>query len=113
MDSFFGTCTAFLVDGVVGSGIMAQRLSNDPGLQRLHNTAAAGGVLVALILALAPASGAHFNPVVTLVDRVVEQKFAEPCARTLYRVVPTVEEVLPALGVAPPSAAPLKVAQAD
>jgi glycerol uptake facilitator-like aquaporin len=61
--------TAFLVAGVVGSGIMAQRLSDDAGLQLLQNTAATAGVLVALILALGPASGAHFNPAVTLVDR--------------------------------------------
>jgi glycerol uptake facilitator-like aquaporin len=63
------TGTAFLVAGVVGSGIMAERLSNDPGLQLLQNTVATAGVLVALILALGPASGAHFNPAVTLVDR--------------------------------------------
>jgi glycerol uptake facilitator-like aquaporin len=65
------TGTAFLVAGVVGSGIMAQRLSDDPGLQLLQNTAATAGVLVALILALGPASGAHFNPVITLVDRAL------------------------------------------
>jgi glycerol uptake facilitator-like aquaporin len=64
------TGTAFLVAGVVGSGIMAQRLTDDPGLQLLQNTAATAGVLVALILALGAASGAHFNPAVTLVDRV-------------------------------------------
>jgi glycerol uptake facilitator-like aquaporin len=64
------TGTAFLVAGVVGSGIMAQRLTDDPGLQLLQNAAATAGVLVALILALGGASGAHFNPAVTLVDRV-------------------------------------------
>ena len=64
------TGTAFLVAAVVGSGIMAERLTDDPGLQLLQNTAATAGVLVALILALGPASGAHFNPAVTLVDRV-------------------------------------------
>jgi glycerol uptake facilitator-like aquaporin len=63
------TGTAFLVAGVVGSGIMAERLTDDAGLQLLQNTAATAGVLVALILALGPASGAHFNPAVTLVDR--------------------------------------------
>jgi glycerol uptake facilitator-like aquaporin len=63
------TGTAFLVAGVIGSGIMAERLSDDPGLQLLQNTAATAGVLVALILALGSASGAHFNPAVTLVDR--------------------------------------------
>ncbi|MBI2704401.1 MAG: aquaporin family protein [Actinobacteria bacterium] len=62
--------TAFLVAGVVGSGIMAQRLTTDPALQLLQNAAATAGVLIALILAFGPASGAHFNPAVTLVDRV-------------------------------------------
>jgi glycerol uptake facilitator-like aquaporin len=63
------TGTAFLVAAVVGSGIMAERLTDDRGLQLLQNTAATAGVLVALILALGPTSGAHFNPAVTLVDR--------------------------------------------
>jgi glycerol uptake facilitator-like aquaporin len=63
------TGSAFLVAGVVGSGIMAERLSDDAGLRLLQNTAATAGILVALILALGPASGAHFNPAVTLVDR--------------------------------------------
>jgi arsenate reductase len=63
--------TAFLLAGVVGSGIMAQRLSDDGGLQLLQNAFATGAVLVALILALGPASGAHFNPAVTLADRIL------------------------------------------
>lgn len=61
--------TAFLLMAVVGSGIMAQRLTDDVGLQLLQNAFATAGVLTALILALGPASGAHFNPAVTLVDR--------------------------------------------
>ena len=64
--------TAILVAGVIGSGIAAQRLTpSDVGLQLLENTAATVGVLIALILALGSVSGAHFNPVVTLVDRVL------------------------------------------
>ena len=62
--------TAFLLAGVVGSGIMAERLTDDVGLQLLQNAFATGGILVALILALGPASGAHFNPAVTIADRV-------------------------------------------
>src|SRR6058998_747789 len=63
--------TAFLVATVVGSGIYAQRLSpNDTGLQLLENSIATGAGLVALILAFGSVSGAHFNPVVTLADRV-------------------------------------------
>jgi arsenate reductase len=62
--------TAFLLAAIVGSGIMAQRLTDDEGLQLLQNAFATAGVLTALILALGPASGAHFNPVVTIADRV-------------------------------------------
>ena len=65
-----GTC--LLVAIVVGSGIYAQRLSpNDVGLQLLENSIATGAGLVALILAFGSVSGAHFNPVVSLADRVL------------------------------------------
>ncbi|MCE7004603.1 aquaporin family protein [Kibdelosporangium philippinense] len=57
---------------VIGSGIAAQRLSpNDVGLQLLENAAATAAGLYALILIFGPVSGAHFNPVVTLVDAVL------------------------------------------
>ena len=49
---------------------MAERLTDDVGLQLLQNAFATAGVLVALILAFGPVSGAHFNPAVTLADRV-------------------------------------------
>ena len=62
--------TGFLVVAVIGSGIMASRLSpNDVGLQLLENAAATAGALIALIWMLGAVSGAHFNPVVTLIDR--------------------------------------------
>lgn len=63
--------SAFLVAGVVGSGIMAAQLSDDVGLQLLQNTIATAGVLVALILAFSAISGAHFNPAVTLTNLVL------------------------------------------
>jgi arsenate reductase len=64
-----GLGTALLVAAVVGSGIMAQRLSpHDTGLALLENALATGGVLFVLIATLGPLSGAHFNPVVTVVD---------------------------------------------
>jgi glycerol uptake facilitator-like aquaporin len=63
--------TGFLVAIVIGSGIYAQRLSTDAGLQLLENSIATGAGLVALILAFGSVSGAHFNPVVTLADRVL------------------------------------------
>ena len=66
-----GLGTALLVAVVVGSGIYAEKLSVDPGLQLLENSIATGAGLVALILAFGPVSGAHFNPVVTLADRVL------------------------------------------
>ncbi len=66
-----GVGTALLVAVVVGSGIYAQQLSTDPGLQLLENSTATGAGLIALILAFGPVSGAHFNPVVTLADRVL------------------------------------------
>ena len=62
--------TGLLVIAVVGSGIMASRLSpDDIGLQLLENAAATGAALIGLILIFGAISGAHFNPVVTLVDR--------------------------------------------
>jgi len=58
--------TAFLLATVVGSGIMGERLAGgSAGLALLANSLATGAVLVALILALAPISGAHLNPLVT------------------------------------------------
>jgi glycerol uptake facilitator-like aquaporin len=60
--------TALLLATVVGSGIMAERLSGgNDGLALLANTLATGAVLPVLILILAPVSGAHLNPAVTAV----------------------------------------------
>jgi len=63
--------TAALVAIVIGSGIAAERYTDDIGLQLLENTVATGAGLVALILAFGSVSGAHFNPVVTLIDRLL------------------------------------------
>ena len=63
---FLGTC--LLVAIVVGSGIMATNLTDDIGLQLLTNTISTVFGLFVLIQILSPISGAHFNPVVTLVD---------------------------------------------
>ena len=58
--------TALLVATVVGSGIMAQTLTDDVALQLLCNTLPTGAILVVLITILGPVSGAHFNPAVSV-----------------------------------------------
>ena len=61
--------TLLLLATVVGSGIMAEKLAaGNVALALLANTIATGAVLVALILAFGPVSGAHLNPAVTLAD---------------------------------------------
>ncbi|GAA3666238.1 aquaglyceroporin AqpS [Arthrobacter ginkgonis] len=68
-----GTC--LLVTIVVGSGIAAQQLSpNDTGLQLLQNSTATVLGLTVLILVLGPVSGAHFNPVVSLIDWILGRR---------------------------------------
>lgn len=62
--------TAILVATVVGSGIMADRLTDDVAVSLLGNTIPTGAILFVLISILGPISGAHFNPVVTMVFAV-------------------------------------------
>lgn len=67
LSEFLGS--GFLAAVVIGSGIAAQRLSpGDVGFELLENAAATAAGLYALILVFGPVSGAHFNPVVSLVD---------------------------------------------
>lgn len=61
-----GIGTALLLIGVVGSGIMAQSLTEDIALALLANAIATGCTLYVIITVLGPLSGAHFNPVVTV-----------------------------------------------
>ncbi len=64
--------TAFLVMAVIGSGIMASRLSpGDAGLELFENAVVTGAALVAIILGVGSVSGAHLNPVITLLDRTL------------------------------------------
>jgi glycerol uptake facilitator-like aquaporin len=70
--------TGLLVAAVVGSGIMAERLAGgDRALALLCNTLPTGAILVVLIGALAPISGAHFNPVVSLVMALRARGFGD------------------------------------
>lgn len=67
--------TGLLVAVVVGSGIAAANLSpSDVGLQLLENSIATALGLTVLIAVLGPLSGAHLNPVVTLVDWVLGRR---------------------------------------
>lgn len=62
-----------IVTVVVGSGIMAERLSSDVGVQLLANTIATTGGLILFISLFAPVSGAQFNPVVTMVQWIARR----------------------------------------
>ena len=59
--------TGLLVAAVIGSGIMADRLTDDVALALLANTIATAAALFALVTAFLAVSGAQFNPAVTLV----------------------------------------------
>lgn len=59
--------TGLLVATVVGSGIMAENLTDDVALALLGNTIPTGAILIVLITMLGPISGAHFNPAVSMV----------------------------------------------
>jgi glycerol uptake facilitator-like aquaporin len=73
--------TAFLLAIVVGSGIMGERLANgNNAIALLANSLATGAGLVALIITFGTHSGAHFNPVVTLVEASI--------GRLAWRIVP-------------------------
>ncbi len=61
-----GAATLLLV--VIGSGVMATNISDDVGVQLAINSAATGLILYILITLLGPISGAHFNPVVTVIE---------------------------------------------
>lgn len=76
--------TALLVATVVGSGIMADRLSDDVAVSLLGNTIPTGAILVVLITILGPVSGAHFNPAVTMV--FAARREIEALAAALYVV---------------------------
>lgn len=74
--------TSLLLATVVGSGIMAERLTDIPALALLANASATAAALVVLVTVFGPISGAHFNPVVTLAAWL--QREVQPAAALLY-----------------------------
>ncbi|MGE0502367.1 MAG: aquaporin [Rhizobiaceae bacterium] len=72
--------TAVLSTTVIGSGIMADRLTEDTALALLANALSTGAILIVLITILAPLSGAHLNPVVTLVAALRAKLTPRDCA---------------------------------
>ena len=78
-----GLGTAFLLAGVVGSGIMAAKLSGGNGaLALLCNTLPTGAILTVLILTFGPVSGAHFNPAVSVA--VALRRELRPIVAAIY-----------------------------
>jgi len=78
-----GLGTAFLLAGVVGSGIMAAKLSGGNGaLALLCNTLPTGAILTVLILTFGPVSGAHFNPAVSVA--VALRRELPPAVAAIY-----------------------------
>jgi glycerol uptake facilitator-like aquaporin len=75
------TGSAGLAVVVIGSGIAAQRLSTDPGLQLLENALVTALGLAVLIMVFLPVSGAHFNPVVSVVDALLGDRSWRDVAR--------------------------------
>ena len=77
--------TAFLLAGVVGSGIMAAKLAGGNGaLALLCNTLPTGALLTVLVLTFGPLSGAHFNPAVSMA-MVLRRELPAGVAATLHR----------------------------
>lgn len=92
LSEFIGT--AFLALAVVGSGAMAQDLTQDVGLQLLINAAATGAVLWVIINLFGDLSGAQFNPLVTLLALIrrelpVTRSFTYALSQTLGAIAGT------------------------
>jgi glycerol uptake facilitator-like aquaporin len=85
-----GTATLLLV--VIGSGVMATNLSKDVGVQLTINSAATGLILYILITLLGPISGAHFNPVVTVIQ--LYKKAISPSLAAAYLIAQLVGAVI-------------------
>lgn len=83
--------TAVLVCVVVGSGIMGTNLSSDFGVVLLINATSTILALALLILVLGPISGAHLNPVVTIVN--LASRTQKPVEAMIYVIAQTLGAV--------------------
>jgi arsenate reductase len=81
------TGTGLLVAVVVGSGIAVTRLTGDGAVRLLVNSLATAAGLAVLIIVLAPANGAHFNPVVTAADWILGRRGPGSCRLSLAAAV--------------------------
>jgi glycerol uptake facilitator-like aquaporin len=85
--------SALLLATVIGSGIMAEELAGgNAALALLGNTLATGAILVVLVLALGPISGAHLNPAVSAVFALRRELTIADCA--LYAAAQTVGAIV-------------------
>ncbi|HVV77436.1 MAG TPA: MIP/aquaporin family protein [Mycobacteriales bacterium] len=92
--------TGLLVAVVVGSGIAAQRLSTDTGVQLFENAIVTALALPVLIMVFGPVSGGHFNPVVSIADWLVGRRNRAgltSCALAAYVVAQVVGAIAGAL----------------
>ena len=84
--------TAILLMAVVGSGIMAERVTTDEALRLLCNTIATGAALFVLIMLFSAISGAHFNPALTLVSAL--QRSSAPWTAASYLIAQVIGAIL-------------------
>lgn len=90
---FIGTFV--LAASVVGSGAMAQLLTQDVALQLLINASATGAILWLIITLFAPISGAHFNPLVSIISwRKKAMTLREAVAFSVLQIVGSIAGVL-------------------
>ena len=81
LSEFIGSC--FLVMIIVGSGLMAENLTNDTAVMLIANTLATGAGLFVLITVFADVSGAHFNPFVSIA-MTISRKAKKTTSTLLY-----------------------------
>ena len=82
LSEFIGSC--FLVMIIVGSGLMAENMTNDTAVMLIANTIATGAGLFVLITVFADVSGAHFNPFVSIAMTITGKSVKKKTSTLLY-----------------------------